>query len=425
MTPLNRTEFSDALQKGKGRVVLYLREYGAAESQDEILQACLHNLTYDAQSEGSRAEWLMSLIDISSNEDFFRKPILEALTHSTDIWEVNQLMNLALAFARRGFSEGRRVIYEKFDKQEFDESWLGGKQIMTMDGVMGMLHVAEVIGKRMVRNPEFWEDGLFSEACHRLGKEVMMTAFQEHAEKSVNVKAYLDTATKGRTGNYPSPRGIQTLEKILEDIEAASGEYPGHYVQFGKRADAKDLDVVFARLLSEARRDQLLRCLWVFLRRAMPILDTRLLQLAESEDEKLQRAAIVALAQMQDPSIRVLAIRLLGEHPKVITREAITLFNRNYVSGDHEVIENALFVPEDKETTHNIGYGILALTKSQKGAELTKLLEWVYENTPCSICRRNALKGLLERNRASDSMLVESVWDCCEETRTLAKNAMG
>jgi hypothetical protein len=257
MIKLTQQEFWDALEKGKGRVFLHLQENGPAGFQEEILQACLHNLVYDAQCEDSRANWLMSIIDMTGDEAFFRKRILDALPNSMDFRDIDQLMDLATCFYRRGCSEARQAIYEKFDKQDFNESWLGGEQILSMDGVEGMLHVAEVIGRRMVVDPKFWEDGLFSQACSRLGKEVMMTAFENEAKKSPNVKAYLEAATVKKPGTIPNSRANQSLEKILADIEAASGEYPGHYTFFGKRANAKDLDVLFGRFLLESRREQL------------------------------------------------------------------------------------------------------------------------------------------------------------------------
>jgi hypothetical protein len=58
---LSRDEFGDALAKGLGRALLYVKTYGLDRVKDLVLHACLHDLSYDAQIEGSRAKWLFAM----------------------------------------------------------------------------------------------------------------------------------------------------------------------------------------------------------------------------------------------------------------------------------------------------------------------------------------------------------------------------
>jgi hypothetical protein len=92
MRPLTRDEIRAALRKGRGRIVLHLREHGAAALQDELLEACLHSLVYDAQCESTRADWLMSLIDLTGHAAFYRDRVLDALPGATEFWDVAQLL---------------------------------------------------------------------------------------------------------------------------------------------------------------------------------------------------------------------------------------------------------------------------------------------------------------------------------------------
>ena len=68
---LKPEEFHEALQKGLGRAYLYVNKYGDSQVRDSILYYCLHNPSYDAQCEEERAEWLISLIDLTENQDFY------------------------------------------------------------------------------------------------------------------------------------------------------------------------------------------------------------------------------------------------------------------------------------------------------------------------------------------------------------------
>ena len=47
---------------------------------------------------------------------------------------------------------------------------------------------------------------------------------------------------------------------------------------------------------------------------------------------------------------------------------------------------------------------------------------WVYEHTPCSLCRESAVKALLERERAPKTLLLECLWDCSKDIRAMAKS---
>src|SRR5262249_55506229 len=152
---------------------------------------------------------------------------------------------------------------------------------------------------------------------------------------------------------------------------------------FGRAASEGDLERVFERLLAESRRERLLRCLWVFRRRALPRLDDRVFALAEGTDGQLQEAALCALAASHASSIRDLGLRLVRADPQTAARGAIALFRRNFAPGDHAAIEAALTVAGDDEATHGIGFDLLDVAESQPDAGLAGCLEWVYEHTPC------------------------------------------
>ncbi|MGL4881893.1 MAG: hypothetical protein ACRC8K_12630 [Waterburya sp.] len=185
--------FSDYLHKGLGRAFNYVRKNNSKELRCDLLYACLNNLVYDSQCEKSRAQWLFELIKLTDEVEYYRQNILQALPNTTDFWDIQQLYDLATIWAKQGCQEAREIIYKTFKKQEFNESWLGGENIIEIDGISGLLYVAEVFGEKLRQDEELWEDDyLISQAGDRFGKKTVIKALEERSPININVKAYLD-----------------------------------------------------------------------------------------------------------------------------------------------------------------------------------------------------------------------------------------
>lgn len=433
-------QFGEAIQKGLGRAFIQVRDSGAEGLEEYILNACLHNLAYDAQCEGSRAEWLLALADLTGEPEFYKERILAALpdvTEEKEFWDADQLVELAAILARRGSDRARQAIYDKFDLQEEYAFWLGTQEIIEIDGIEGLLHIADIIGAKLLQNPDSWEDNyLVLEASELYGKEAVVAALSERAEISANVRAYLDAVTKYEKDDEDSAASKSedksarktrssrpTLKYIISKIEAA-GDLSLSGGVWGRRASDEDLEYLFDRLLAETRREQLLRYLWIFRLREFPALDDRLFDLAASHDEEIQDAAIVALAHSKDASIRNLANRLLRERPTSIHQSALRLYTKNYEPEDYQLIESVLTLSEDVDLIHAIAYDLIRFVNAQDDPQLANFLLWAYERTPCAICRKYAVEDLLKRKQAPEILLQECLWDCSEEIRDLAKSAL-
>lgn len=429
---IKKHNLANALAKGLGRTFEYIKQKKAEELRPDLLNACLHSLVYDRQCEESRAEWLFELINLTDEVEYYRQNILQALPDANDDWDIQQLYELAAIWAKKGDREAKQVIYEAFKKQEFNASWLGGTEIIEIDGVTGLLNVAEIFGGKLLKDEELWEDdSLISEASDRFSAEIVWHALEERSKINLNVKAYLDEVISYRqkkeerkNSKTRTTRKILELDTVLEQIEKATRHsYP--LIRFGKYAEEKEIEHINERLIIETRREQLIRYLWVFRNRKMPKLDSRLLNWAEqSQDEEMQEAAISSLAKNQDDSIRNLAIKLLQKQPESIYLSAIELLINNYRSGDFQLVESVLTVCEERAFNHAVGCDLIDLTQAQKSLELVNCLLWVYQNTPCTYCRREAVEILIELKQMPEALLKECLHDCSSEIRNLAaKNA--
>ena len=124
---LTSEEFRDALAKGRGRAVQYVRAASAEAVRDVLLDACIQCKAYDTQCEGFRADWLFGMIELTGEPGYYREKILEAIPSSRDAdsYDFWQLYYLAKEFASRGDAECREVLYREFDLM-VDDNNIGG-----------------------------------------------------------------------------------------------------------------------------------------------------------------------------------------------------------------------------------------------------------------------------------------------------------
>src|SRR5437879_271391 len=115
-----KDEFAGWLRKGLGRASVYLKTHDGKACREELLYACTYNLIYDRQCEESRAPYLLELIELSSDAEFYRNGILAALKSEDDEVDQGQTFELAASFAEKGDSEIKQSMYAAFARDSFE-----------------------------------------------------------------------------------------------------------------------------------------------------------------------------------------------------------------------------------------------------------------------------------------------------------------
>ena len=78
---MNKKDFKTCMQQGRGLCHLTLKnETDIEKYKDIVLWGCLHNLGYDTQCEGTRAEYVYELTTFFHDEEYFVRPIIEAFS---------------------------------------------------------------------------------------------------------------------------------------------------------------------------------------------------------------------------------------------------------------------------------------------------------------------------------------------------------
>ena len=144
-----KQKFRSAIRRGTGEAHLIIKKNPKVDFSKEIIKAAVFNFAYDQQSEGSRDIYIAELIDLSFQKDEIFLSLYEALKNeeSHDDWSTEHLLDIVTIFAKQGDKIAKQRIYECFDKYAKTGDWVGGYAIAEIDGLKGLLYVAEKKGE--------------------------------------------------------------------------------------------------------------------------------------------------------------------------------------------------------------------------------------------------------------------------------------
>src|SRR5207244_8446816 len=154
--------------------------------------------------------------------------------------------------------------------------------------------------------------------------------------------------------------------------------------------------------------------------RALPVFDTRLIELCLHSDEEVRRRAFCALEQNTHALVREFALKELQK--RVPNGSVVGLFINNYREGDEHRILEAIKLPDDPCELHGLLMDVVKVLEKHPEADCSRLGVIGYAMTPCSNCRFHASRVLLNRHAAPDWLKEECRDDADEDCRKLAEN---
>jgi len=156
-------------------------------------------------------------------------------------------------------------------------------------------------------------------------------------------------------------------------------------------------------------------CLRVFAHRPFPGDVSRLLELSDSDHERVRRAAVVALSRIKDSRVRSRALVLLRSSERFT--DGVDLLESNYEAGDFRIFEDLFTRSLTPGELHGIGMSIRHIVDKNVWPELEKVLLSLYEAGPCSLCRTEFVEALIELERLPDFIRNEGQFDAEPDTR--------
>jgi hypothetical protein len=335
---MDEYQFRRLLQLGLGRAILYAKDHDVRDFRKLILDACLHCYAYDPQSEGTRASYMLDLLDLMPDKEFYYDEVLTALPGSGDDWDASQRFYFATCLALDGNERAKRVMYESYNPGPRMGEGIA-IDFLQLDGINGLLFAIEKIGALLMSTTEKVDLGwLLSEANERLGEQETRDALRKAGAENPRIEAYrlAEEASRNRLDERLSRSG-EMINAPYEQFKLKLPEMTFALIgSWGERASEADL-ILAARGLAAARnpKEQWAH-LQIFARRPFPLDIQLLVSLVEVEQERVGFAAVKALSQITHPAARQLAFRLVETHAKW-RGESIELLARNFRPGDHAV----------------------------------------------------------------------------------------
>jgi hypothetical protein len=397
-------DFAGWVGKGLGRAVLYLKTHDSRACREALLHACTHNVIYDRQCEESRTPYLLELIELSCDVEFYRNGILDALKSEDDEADQGQIFELAASFAEKGDSEIKQSMYAAFARDGFGLT--AADELVRLDGLAGLVFVAKSFG---TEDPEErpWQFRHLLETLEKYHDKQALPAELENFWREL--REYEELCERERQkGRPPRP-----------DYEMVKHSLPRFASVWAHNASIQELEMAADDLLAETEDERLVAYLRMFRLRPFPRAIDRLLELARSENDRVAVGALVALSKIQDERVRALGLDLMAVAK---CGYAVDLLTHNSQDGDYRIIERLLQKRSEADDYHRLGQGVRGFVEAHRSVEAERALLLLYENGPCALCRHGVVEELIAINRFPDWMRAECQYDAYSETRKLVKS---
>ncbi len=426
---LTAQEFALAVQLGLGSALLHVKEYGDDGIELIILDALLINYVYDMQIEGDRVYWLMQLVTLSGRVRFYAGALLAKLQKKKKYkcYDMVQQICLSHYFFELGFIEFLPVMFSKFRQlSAAGGGGICGVKLFRVAGLAGLEFVAQVLGSNQKNIEDDTCFEILEDAREEFGEEVVDVRLKVLSLKNDDIRLFLDACARHQANREKTclPRQALSLPFLVDALEDGNQSRFAHmkYRRFGRTASDQDLFVLFNMLLHTQDRRKQLALLSVFAYRSMPVFDSQLLNLVESESRQIQWAAAEVFAHFKNDLVRRKALKLFRQGREEMIPIALRLLAHNYRPEDAVKILSLLRSMQSREHIHSAGMHLRTIAEHAGDNELAPCFLWLYHNGPDSFCRESFVEQLIAWKKCPPKILYELQWDSRDETQYLARN---
>ncbi|MDE1146900.1 MAG: hypothetical protein PW843_09800 [Azospirillaceae bacterium] len=407
---IDAVAFRLALKKGLGRSMLMLRsDPDNPALRDALLDACIMNDVYDRQCESTRDGYLHRLISVSGQSPFFWDALrgrLGAGFHDDhDVAQIFAILCLIAAEDQRFDRQELRTFLQCASDHLVEPCMWA---LVKLDGIDGVLLGIHRIYESVVADLD-GEGWLVQQLIQTLKERDGEEQSSKAVEYARTVCPELDRlmVLVAEKAPRPAPAGPKNYAEFKANVEA--GRSPR--TAWVRDADQTDIILAAQDMLAERDERRVRSYLRVFRERAFPLPAATLFPLTRHENPMIAYGAMRILGRIRSPEVRTAALDFLAAGR---VRDALDLLQANYHSGDFEVIGRAIerSVLND-ETCHRIGFSVLHLLEQSPAViqESVPVLLWLYENEPCTLCRRDVVRRLGEGGALPGWMAEEVVFD--------------
>ena len=437
---MNKKDFKFCMQQGRGQCHLTLKSETNIEKYKEIvLWGCLHNLAYDAQCEGTRAEYVYNLTKFFNDEDYFLLPIInafETLPNRRD-WLFYHFSTQLSLFASNGNERARHAIQRKYDqlfsillnKRSFRSYDFERDNFERLCIALLPLGDANINYKmicdmgRLFRENPHYDCDYFDWFCSciegDLGKERLHRLLKHDSTKSADIKCFYESYLKLKEEENKRklarrPMEAPSVEKIKEEVSSSGKLSPYSRVSFSRCAEAEERKKLAEEAVAEADLDKKAELLSTFAFRdeGFPLSHEIIIEYANSSHERLHEVSLDVLTNCQSKIVRDYALSLMADEKH--KTYALKMLLCNYTPKDKQFLLgelNKLKVTYDDESNwHDIGFQIRNVC--DQGVRLPKEFSiYIYNTTLCSCCREYTISALAKHRWLTRDIIEECRYD--------------
>ncbi|MDR3295204.1 MAG: hypothetical protein LBT26_05190 [Clostridiales Family XIII bacterium] len=440
--------FRRALRRGIGSAVVAIEKSGnRAQYSDAVRWCCLHDISYDWQSEGTKGRYLYAAIAALGEKEAFEKTIIEKYLSKCADRLFCQLGDILVCYAMDGSLPAKDAFYRKYayfaaKNGRFtkgpsccDEGFQWDEvvyHLACLDGFPAFKRYCFDAGALLHKNPRgrrsFYSDWFAARAHNQFGQKRVDAFLDKMYEKSLPIKSLVDALredasaqAESRTGFDHEPLSAVHLHERAH--EASKAEHPRAKMvrlayRFANSASQEESVSLAKTLLREEDLSVKASLLLPFSlgRNPFPLDIAPLLECALSENAYLAEVSVDALGGIKDGRIHDFAVDCLRANAAGLS--ALPMLAENYRKSDDDAIRAA--VTESKRVPHDVQIFLVKLYTRHRSKNAFASLLHVYRNGDCSFCRHGIVQAMRHCRVLTDEILEECLYDSYEDTRTFA-----
>ncbi len=419
---LIKKEFKKSVRLGTGAAYLLIKKYPSVNFTKEIIYCATHNLAYDRQCEPSRAKYLYEIICLSAYKEEITKAILSVfLRQKSGFYDLDQMSEIAALMAIDGNKRARTVIYKRFGKNLLpDFQYCGNNALMEMDGINGLLRIADVVGQILQADPDDWEDGTREYYFQKQNPDIDVFQYLEDAAKTnPNIRIYLNSINENKALRSAAPGRMPFTYASVKDIIENNTKKTSSALIIRDLGEGDLLQLArdFLKEENPQKKEQYLR---IFSKSKFPLGYKPLMEIIQGKRSSKHQCfffGIQALSYFTSLKLRALVVDKL--HNAANGWEYLPLLERNYKEGDSKELLAIIEKAKNQDRLHRIAADIVDIYRANPTKDCTKPIEAIYKRLTCSNHREDLMQILQENDVLSKKIASELKYDCSIDTRNL------
>jgi hypothetical protein len=410
--PLPKSEVQRSLRLGLGRLRLHFLNHGLEEHREPLFHACLKNLVYDTQCEVERAPWLVQLLTPEQEVELAHS-LLQTLPKTRNPRDRSQQCGLCFHLARRGHAEARQALYLGF-RITGDQEIVAADEIIDLDGADGLRWVSQqALQCRGLRDRQGTLQSFVRQYETQAGKGAACSVFATCSELEPYWPGDRPATVPGE-GKRAWQRANKefaalSVGEVLAKIHSSTSRYSVQGLKaWAKSANREKLKEMADALIEESDPHRLGHLLTIFQHKPLSRSSrhvSRLLALADHQEQRVRFRANQALAEVKHPAVRDWAISQLKA--KNWFQSEVLPLKSNLMPDDSNLFDRHLRATSDNFQHHRLIGDLVHILQANPWPELLNVMLFVYETSPCTNCRYEVYQLMSNQGIAPE-------WVTCE-----------